>query len=149
MKPIFFALPLFVLLLAVVPTSATTLYVDVNSTNPVAPYTNWATAAIVIQDAIDAAVAGDTVWVTNGLYNSGGKVMAGDLANRVALDKAITLQSVNGPQFTIIEGLRLGGTNAFRVAWLTNGAVLSGFTLQRGRTRSSGDTVTLMNGTGV
>src|SRR4051794_10344772 len=33
-------------------------YVDVNSTNATPPYTNWATAATNIQDAVDAAVAG-------------------------------------------------------------------------------------------
>jgi hypothetical protein len=34
-------------------------YVDLNSTNATPPYTNWTTAAINIQDAVDAAVAGD------------------------------------------------------------------------------------------
>src|SRR5690349_15052877 len=36
-------------------------YVDVNSTNATPPYTNWPTAATNIQDAVDAAVAGDEV----------------------------------------------------------------------------------------
>src|SRR5436190_19892895 len=34
-------------------------YVDVNGTNSTPPYTNWTTAATHIQDAVDAAVAGD------------------------------------------------------------------------------------------
>ena len=41
-------------------------YVDVNSTNATPPYTNWTTAATNIQDAVDAAVAGDEIVGTNG-----------------------------------------------------------------------------------
>src|SRR5438477_10460664 len=42
-------------------------YVDVNSTNVTTPYTNWLTAATNIQDAVDAAAAGDEIVVTNGI----------------------------------------------------------------------------------
>ncbi len=102
---------------------------------------------------VDAANPGDEVLVTNGLYATGGKVMAGDLTNRVALDKAITVQSVNGPWVTIIQGAwdptSTNGPGAVRCAWLTNGATLAGFTLQRGATRSSGDATTFQGGGGV
>jgi len=40
-------------------------YVDVNSTNATPPYTNWTTAATNIQNAVDAAVAGDEIVNTN------------------------------------------------------------------------------------
>ena len=129
-------------------------YVDLNSANPAPPFTNWTTAATNIQDAIDAADAGDVIWVTNGVYATGGKVMAGDLANRVALNKAVTVCSVNGAQETVIQGQREeGSTNglgasAVRSAWLTNGAMLSGFTIRDGATRTNRDS-TLGSGGGV
>lgn len=118
----------------------------------VAPFTSWADAATNIQDAIDAASAGDTVWVTNGVYTTGGKVKAGDLTNRVALDKALLVQSINGPAATIIQGdwdpVTTNGPLAVRCAWLTNGATLNGFTLRGGATRNTGLT-SLQSGGGV
>src|SRR5882724_4535173 len=73
-------------------------YVDANGVSPAPPYTNWTTATAVIQDALDAASSGDTVIVTNGIYATGGRLGRGaGLTNRVVLDKAVTLQSVNGP----------------------------------------------------
>ena len=67
-------------------------YVDVNSASPTPPYTNWATAAVTIQDAVDAAVAGDEIVVTNGIYATGGRVTTGEWGetfNRVAVDKPL------------------------------------------------------------
>jgi len=102
-------------------------YVDVNSTNATPPYTNWTTAATNIQDAVDAAVAGDQVVVTNGIYATGGRAVYGTLTNRVAVNKPLALRSVNGPQFTTIDG-----AGAVRCVYLTNSASLSGFTLTNG-----------------
>src|SRR5215831_4407529 len=75
--------------------------VDVNSANPTPPYTNWVTAAATIQDAVDAAVAGDEIVVTNGIYAAGGRWAAG--FSRAAVDKPLNLRSINGPQSTIID----------------------------------------------
>ena len=54
-------------------------YVDAGSTNATQPYTNWFTAATTIQDAVDAALAGDEIVVTNGLYATGGRAVGTNL----------------------------------------------------------------------
>jgi len=118
--------------------SAAIHYVDLNSTNATPPYTDWSTAATNIQDAIDASTNGDIVLVTNGVYDSGGVSIAGGTTNRVAITNEITVQSVNGPWVTIIEGVSATtGRTSVRCAWLTNNATLSGFTLTSGSTTSS------------
>lgn len=105
---------------------AATHYVDLNSLNPTPPYTNWATAATVIQDAVDAAAAREEVVVTNGTYASGGW-SPGYESNRVAVLKALTIRSVNGPGLTVIDG-----AGSMRCVYLTAGASISGFTFRNG-----------------
>ena len=118
-------------------------YVNLNSAHPSPPYTNWATAARDIQTAVDVAEPGALVIVNDGVYATGGRAVYGTMTNRVAIDRAITVQSVNGPGATVIRGAwAQGATNgdgAIRCVYLTNGAVLTGFTLTNGATRSLGD----------
>jgi hypothetical protein len=124
-------------------------YVSLSSTNPISPFDSWATAATNIQDAVDAAVVGGTVLVTNGDYNAGGRVVFGAMTNRVAVNKPLTVRSVNGPTLTAIEGFATNDSSSIRCVYLTNDAALVGFTLTNGATSNGGDGVHEWSGGGV
>jgi hypothetical protein len=111
-----------ILLLSVSSMSAATHYVSLGSSNAVPPFTTWATAATNIQDAVNVAATNDVVLVANGVYPGG-----------ITVTNPLALLSVNGPQFTLIDG---GGTNT--CVSMTNSASLTGFTLTNGMSSSSG-----------
>ena len=110
---------------------AETRYVDIGSTNAVAPFTNRTEAATSIQDAVDVAITGDTILVADGAYASGG---SGGVygSNRVVVTKAVVVRSENGPSMTSIVGIGQLGANAMRCVLMDNGAILDGFTLTNG-----------------
>lgn len=135
---------------------AATYYVDINSTNPTPPFTNWSMAATDIQSAVDESTNGDLILVNPGVYRTGGEVINGSsLTNRVVIDKDITLKSVDGPASTIIEGNQLqpspiiqidsygnpyvspfapDGPNAVRCICATTNGALIGFMVADGAT---------------
>jgi hypothetical protein len=104
------------------------------STNPQSPYLDWSTAATNIQDAVDAAVAGDSIVVSNGIYAGNGRAVFGTTSNRVVITKPVTVQSLNGPSATTIVGFNNipTGFHPGRCVYLTNGTFLTGFTLTGG-----------------
>ncbi|MBU4211263.1 MAG: hypothetical protein KKD33_01625 [Verrucomicrobia bacterium] len=103
---------------------ADTHYVSLQGTNDVANgYITWAGAATQIQWAVDAAQAttdGDTVLVSNGTYN---------LTNQINILSNITVQSVNGTNFTFVNGNYPDYTN--RCVYMSAGT-LDGFTVSNG-----------------
>lgn len=83
------------------------------------PFSDWATAATNIQDAVDCALDADTVHVSNGTYR---------LSDEILVSKKITIESLNGPAVTIVDG---GGTNrCFNVG--KSACVISGLTITNG-----------------
>jgi Putative binding domain, N-terminal/Viral BACON domain len=104
----------------------TNWYVATNGSDAAVGY-SWATAKQTIQAGVDAALDGDTVWVSNGVYATGGGNNPGGTGwTRLPITKAITVRSVNGPVVTTIVG------NGMRAVFVTDGAVLSGFTVTNG-----------------
>lgn len=86
----------------------------------------------------------ERVLVSNGIYSAGGALATGTLlTSRVAIAGAVAVQSVNGPEQTIIEGApdpNTGGhgSNAVRCVYISSNAVLDGFTLRNGYTWDTG-----------
>ena len=112
--------------------------------------TNWATAKATIQAAVDAASTGDVIWVTNGVYQTGGRAASGStLTNRACVDKAVAVASVNGAEATVIRGNPTNGNRAVRGVYLAGGASLAGFTVEAGATRTNGNEVLDRSGGGI
>ncbi len=148
----FSALPLSCLFVCFVGSSlADTHYVAVSNATPFGTYTSWAWAATNIQDAITAASPGDTVLVSNGVYEVGYAYypMFFSLRSRVAIYKAITVRSVNGPAVTCIKGQPLDIDPIVRGVYVGTNACLSGFTVTNGGTLPGGDLKYEMSAGGV
>src|ERR1035437_6398628 len=107
-------------LLAAIPTAhATVRYVNASSATPTYPYTNWATAATPIQQAVNTAAGGDDVVVTDGTY-----------APVTVNTQRLTVQSVNGPNVTVINGG--GGERGVTLLNNNYAVMMVGFTLTNG-----------------
>ena len=125
------------------PGTPATHYVNIANTTPQSPYTNWTMAAVSIQDAADVAVDGSTVWVADGVYDTGSRLPPSvdtELACRVVITNALTIRSLNGPDTTHIVGAAApgggNGAGAIRCVYLATNASLTGFTIRNGHTLS-------------
>ncbi len=137
------SLALLLLLGCLANSSATFRYVNLASLNPVSPYLTETTAATSIQDAIDVATSGDVILVSRGAYASGGRGGYTQTSNRVVINKAVFVRSLEGPALTSIVGApdpeTTNGPAALRCVYIAAGAVLDGFTLTNGFTAAETD----------
>ncbi|MFH0954019.1 MAG: choice-of-anchor Q domain-containing protein [Verrucomicrobiota bacterium] len=116
--------------------SADTHYVDLASTNPVPPYTNWVTAATNIQQAINAATEGESVVVTDGYYR---------VFTQVVVTNGATVRSAWGAAHTTVDG-----SWSNRCFYLNHSnALIDGFTVTHGRNTSGGGGVFADHGSAV
>ncbi|BBO72369.1 hypothetical protein DSCA_62990 [Desulfosarcina alkanivorans] len=109
------------------------LYVDVTKSDDSGDGTSWATAKATIQGAIDAAAAGNEIWVRTGTYAP------------VSIDVAVSLyggfvgteiqRTGRNPAtcLTIIDGQDSG-----RCVHVTAAAVIDGFTITNGNSSNGG-----------
>ncbi len=89
------------------------------------PYADWASAATTIQAAVDIAVDGTTVFVSNGVYRA---------TNDIILADGLSLLGVGGAARTIVDG-----RSSNRCFYLKHSrAVVDGFTLRNGKALSAG-----------
>ena len=112
---------------AVLNVTATTYYVNASRTDDSGAGTSWGAAKKSIQAAINISAAGDTIIVTNGLY-----------APISTDNKAITIQSVNGAEVTVIDGAGENRCASLGTIPLQTKSILYGFTLQNGTASSGG-----------
>jgi parallel beta-helix repeat protein/predicted outer membrane repeat protein len=113
-----------------------TLEVLVSDTARTCTYIDTATVTVVthtvpgdfatIQEAINAAVEGDIIGVSEGTYTE-----------NITISKDITIKSASGASTTIIDGNSLGSVVTFS-GGVTTSAVLDGFTIQNGLAEKGG-----------
>ncbi|MFA7159792.1 MAG: hypothetical protein WC299_10865, partial [Kiritimatiellia bacterium] len=146
LKAFYYALTAVALLSSASLADLTNRYVVKGNVGAV-PYDTLARAAGDIQTAINYAYAGETVLVAAATYDVGGTnnwPAGGKLTNRVAITKAITLQSLNNdPANTIIKGawdpISTNGPAAVRCVYMVQNSSLKGFTLSGGATITSNE----------
>ena len=97
-----------------------TMYVAKTSPAPAFPYDSWENAATNAQDAIDAAIDGVTVLVTNGFYA---------VTKRIWIEKGVKFRSLTGNPEDVI----LANSNSTRVLYLNHAdALAAGFVVEGG-----------------
>ncbi len=125
-------------------------YVARNGTNTDTwPHDAWSNAASNIQDAVNAATNGATIWVQAGTYTASANPTnyPGSSPNVVYISKPLILRSESGnPENTIIDGENINRGVAWNYSSATGPFVLDGFTITNGFANEKGGGI-LLDGT--
>ena len=106
-----------------------TMYVAPTSEASAFPYDTWRNAATNVQDAINAAIDGMTIVVSNGTYA---------ISKQIAIEKGVTLRSLTGNPEDVI----FVNDNATRLLYLNHADVVAaGFVFQGGSGTGNGRSI--------
>jgi hypothetical protein len=122
--------------------AAANYYVDINSGNPIPPYSSWSTASTNIQSAITLATNGDLVLVNDGVYKESPHHFIDPFRGlrgiegfaKIVISQGVAVSSVDGPGVTVIQG-----ASNVSCACLMSNAILTGFTLTNGSAMPQGN----------
>jgi gliding motility-associated-like protein len=153
----------FFLLLATVFTYANPIYVDVDATG-INDGSSWTDAYPDLQEALDAAQSGDTVWIAEGAYfptTDGNRFISFSIPDNVALYGGFegveaTLDERNWEANTVILSGDIGvlgstADNSYRVVSLTNvdNITIDGLSIQHGNNNFNSSIIENRSGGGL
>ena len=102
-------------------------------------FSSWASAALILQDAINISFPGDRIWVADG-YTVGAKLACWAQGNyaRIAVPKAVSIASASG-DWNHPATIAATPAGSYRALYLGEGASDSGLVIQDG-VSTNGDT---------
>lgn len=117
-------------------------YVDCNALGPIHDGLTWETAFLTIQEALDAAINGDSIFVAEGLYVENIDFLGKAVSICSDVDLNVTTHDPS-PETTIIDGGNPSNPDYGSVVAFKNGegldSILEGFTLRNGTGTSLSD----------
>ena len=125
-------------------------YADASRPDDSGDGASWATAKKTLQEAVNLALDGDTVWVADGTYSAGGAVTPGGLLpSRLVVLRDIAIRGTNDAVGAVISGGSTArGPAVVRCAYMERGS-LECLRLDRGATLAGTNPVVDVHGAGL